>query len=167
MPALGGASAQPLRFMDFLIRESVRTVFLYGAGCHGAGPRPVRYAVHKLIVRPLRTHRVAQARQGHYAGRKSLSKACCRRNDLPIWRFIEARGIRGSRSRSEPHVYPTSGRYRGREPGNRRGGSPAVLRIHRSSNNPRARVGYGTPAESQCLSCANRGGARLVRRFVS
>nr|WP_234886901.1 GSU2403 family nucleotidyltransferase fold protein [Sinorhizobium terangae] len=158
MPALGGASALPLRFMDFLIRESVRTVFLYGAGCHGAGPRPVRYAVHKLIVRPVRTHRVAQARQGHYAGRKSLSKACCRR---------KARGIRGSRSRSEPHVYPTSGRYRGREPGNRRGGSPAVLRIHGSSNNPRARVGYGTPAESQCLSCASRGGARLVRRFVS
>ncbi|MBD9375696.1 hypothetical protein IB238_24135 [Rhizobium sp. ARZ01] len=50
MPALGGASAQPLRFMDFLIREPVRTVLLYGAGVSVLVPDPARYAIHKLIV---------------------------------------------------------------------------------------------------------------------
>lgn len=50
MPALGGASAQPLRFLDFLIREPVRVVLLHGAGVPVLAPAPERYAVHKLIV---------------------------------------------------------------------------------------------------------------------
>jgi hypothetical protein len=50
MPALGGASAQPLWFMDFLVREPVRTALLYGAGVSVIVPDPARYAVHKLIV---------------------------------------------------------------------------------------------------------------------
>ena len=32
MPALGGAAALPLRFLDFLIRFPVRVVLLHGAG---------------------------------------------------------------------------------------------------------------------------------------
>lgn len=50
MPALGGASAQPLRFLDFLIYEPVRAVLLHGAGVPVLVPAPERYAVHKLIV---------------------------------------------------------------------------------------------------------------------
>lgn len=50
MPALGGASAQPLRFLDFLIHDPVRAVLLYGAGVPILVPAPARYAVHKLIV---------------------------------------------------------------------------------------------------------------------
>ncbi|WP_315860919.1 GSU2403 family nucleotidyltransferase fold protein [Rhizobium leguminosarum] len=50
MPALGGASAEPLRFMDFLIRDPVRSILLYGAGISVVIPDPFRYAVHKLIV---------------------------------------------------------------------------------------------------------------------
>jgi len=50
MPALGGASAQPLRFLDFLIYEPVRAVLLHGAGVPVLVPTPERYAVHKLIV---------------------------------------------------------------------------------------------------------------------
>ncbi len=50
MPALGGARAQPLRFMDFLIREPVRAVLLHGAGVSVLVPNPARYAIHKLIV---------------------------------------------------------------------------------------------------------------------
>lgn len=50
MPALGGASAQPLRFLDFLIHEPVRAVLLHGAGVPVLVPAPARYAVHKLIV---------------------------------------------------------------------------------------------------------------------
>ena len=50
MPALGGASAQPLRFLDFLIHQPVRTVLLHRSGVSVVIPSPERYAVHKLIV---------------------------------------------------------------------------------------------------------------------
>lgn len=50
MPALGGASADPLRFLDFLIREPVRTTLLHRSGVPVVVPDPTRYAVHKLIV---------------------------------------------------------------------------------------------------------------------
>lgn len=50
MPALGGASAEPLRFLDFLIYEPVRTVLLHKSGVSINVPAPERYAVHKLIV---------------------------------------------------------------------------------------------------------------------
>lgn len=50
MPALGGAAAQPLRFLDFLIYDPRRTVMLHRAGIPVNVPAPERYAVHKLIV---------------------------------------------------------------------------------------------------------------------
>jgi hypothetical protein len=50
MPALGGASAQPLRFLDFLIHQPVRAVMLHASGIAVLVPSPERYAVHKLIV---------------------------------------------------------------------------------------------------------------------
>ena len=50
MPALGGVSAQPLRFLDFLIYEPVRSVMLHRNGVVVTVPAPERYAVHKMIV---------------------------------------------------------------------------------------------------------------------
>ena len=50
MPALGGAAAFPLRFLDYLIFEPIRAVLLHGAGVPVLIPAPERYAVHKLIV---------------------------------------------------------------------------------------------------------------------
>ena len=50
MPALGGAFAQPLRFLDFLIFEPVRSLLLHKSGVPVVVPSPERYAVHKLIV---------------------------------------------------------------------------------------------------------------------
>jgi len=50
MPALGGASAEPLRFLDFLIRDPIRSVMLHRGGVTVTIPAPERYAVHKLIV---------------------------------------------------------------------------------------------------------------------
>jgi len=50
MPALGGASADQLRFLDFLIRDPVRTILLHRSGIPVVVPDPARYAVHKLIV---------------------------------------------------------------------------------------------------------------------
>lgn len=50
MPALGGASAQPLRFLDYLIVDPVRAVLLHKGGIPVLVPAPERFAVHKLIV---------------------------------------------------------------------------------------------------------------------
>jgi len=50
MPALGGAAAQSLRFLDFLIRDPVRSVMLHKSGVPVTIPAPERFAVHKLIV---------------------------------------------------------------------------------------------------------------------
>jgi hypothetical protein len=50
MPALGGAAAFPLRFLDFLISQPIRAVLLHGACVPVLIPSPERYAVHKLIV---------------------------------------------------------------------------------------------------------------------
>lgn len=50
LPALGGAAGEPLRFLDFLIHEPVRTVLLHKGGIPVWVPQPARFAVHKLIV---------------------------------------------------------------------------------------------------------------------
>lgn len=50
MPALGGAAAQPLRFLDYLIYQPIRAVLLHGAGVLVNVPAPEQYAIHKLIV---------------------------------------------------------------------------------------------------------------------
>jgi hypothetical protein len=50
MPALGGAAAFPLRFLDYLIHQPIRAVLLHGAGVPVLIPSPERYAIHKLIV---------------------------------------------------------------------------------------------------------------------
>jgi hypothetical protein len=55
MPSLGpSVGAQVLRFLDFLIHEPVRSVALHDAGVPVLVPAPERYAIHKLIVAPLR-----------------------------------------------------------------------------------------------------------------
>jgi hypothetical protein len=50
MPALRGASAQPLRYLGFLIHEPVWSALLHNGGVAVRVPRPARYAVHKLIL---------------------------------------------------------------------------------------------------------------------
>ena len=50
LPSLGGAAGEPLRFLDYLIHEPVRTIMLYKGGIPILVPQPSRYAVHKLIV---------------------------------------------------------------------------------------------------------------------
>jgi hypothetical protein len=49
LPALG-TDAQPLRFLDFLIRDPQPAVILHEVGVYVSVPAPERYAVHKLIV---------------------------------------------------------------------------------------------------------------------
>ena len=61
MPALGGASPQPLRYLDFLIYEPERSVVLYKGGVPVLVPVPERYAIHKLIVAVERKENSAKA----------------------------------------------------------------------------------------------------------
>lgn len=49
LPAFG-THAQPLRFLDFLIRDPEPAMVLHGAGVYVAVPAPQRFALHKLIV---------------------------------------------------------------------------------------------------------------------
>lgn len=51
IPALG-VTAQPLKFLEFLVEEPVQTVLIDASGryCTVNVPAPERYAVHKLIV---------------------------------------------------------------------------------------------------------------------
>jgi hypothetical protein len=47
-------SAQPLRYLEFLIADPISAVALYGAGVPVTVPQPARYAAHKLIVAQVR-----------------------------------------------------------------------------------------------------------------
>lgn len=49
LPALQ-TDAQPLRFLDFLIRDPEPAIILYGSGVYVKVPAPQRYAVHKLMI---------------------------------------------------------------------------------------------------------------------
>jgi hypothetical protein len=71
MPALGGAAAQPLRFLEFLIHQPIRAVLLHGAGVPVLVPAPERYAVHKLIV----ANRRRLDNDGTAKSRKDLAQA--------------------------------------------------------------------------------------------
>jgi hypothetical protein len=62
MKALGGAGAQPLRHLDFLIHQPERSVLLYKGGVPVSVPRAERYAVHKLIVSVERENQVKSAK---------------------------------------------------------------------------------------------------------
>ncbi len=49
LPGLG-ASAIPLRFLEYLVEAAVPAVALHGAGTRIRVPQPARFAIHKLIV---------------------------------------------------------------------------------------------------------------------
>lgn len=74
MPALGGAGAEPMRFLDYLIHQPVRSVLLHKAGVALSVPAPDRYAVHKAYCggpKEGRRQWAAKGCEGHHAGRHS------------------------------------------------------------------------------------------------
>lgn len=80
MPALGGAAADPLRFLDFLIYEPVRSILLHKSGVPVIVPDPARYAVHKLIVAGRRPNDA----QGLAKRQKDLAQAAILFEALPL-----------------------------------------------------------------------------------
>jgi hypothetical protein len=83
MKALGGAGAQPLRHLDFLIRDPERSVLLTKGGVPVSIPRAERYAVHKLIV--------AAERRNQTKSRKDIAQAAALIGALAERRSAELR----------------------------------------------------------------------------
>jgi hypothetical protein len=85
MPALGGAAAQPLRFLDFLIHRAGVAVMV---------PAPGRYAVHKMIVatrrRTIGGDRTKIEKDIHQAGSLIEAMSARHHHDL-VDAWIEAR----------------------------------------------------------------------------
>jgi hypothetical protein len=82
MPALGGAAAQPLRHLDFLIHQPERSVLLYKGGVPVTVPRAERYAVHKLIVAVERRDQAKAGKDVLQAG--TLISALARKRPLEL-----------------------------------------------------------------------------------
>ena len=61
MPSLGGASAQPMRYLDYLIHDPIRSVVLHKGGIPVRVPAPEKFAVHKLMVAVLRRDEPAKS----------------------------------------------------------------------------------------------------------
>ncbi len=82
MKALGGAGAQPLRHLDFLIHEPERSVLLFGGGIPVTIPRAERYAVHKLIVASERRDQIKSGKDVSQAA--TLIDALAKRRPLEL-----------------------------------------------------------------------------------
>jgi len=93
LPAFG-MDAQPLRFLDFLIRDPEQAVLLHGAGILVSVPSPARFALHKLIIS--RRRRLGDAkRQKDVLQAQSLLCVLTARKDpelRSVWREAFARG---------------------------------------------------------------------------
>ena len=94
LPALGGADAQPIRFLDYPIYQSVPNVVLHGGGIVVNVPRPERYAIHKLIVATRRREGAAKIRKDIAQAEFLISfLAKQRRHDLlDAWNEAMSRG---------------------------------------------------------------------------
>ena len=82
MPALGGASAQPLRYLDYLIHDTVWAVVLHKGGIPVRIPSPERYAIHKLIVATQRKNEPAKTSKD-IAQAERIIRAC-----LPLRSYL-------------------------------------------------------------------------------
>jgi len=104
LPAIG-THGQPLRFMDFLIRDEMRAAVLYDAGVLVNVPSPERYALHKLIIAQRRRADSAKIDKDIAQAEALLATLAARRpSDLreawreafdrgPKWQQLLARGL--------------------------------------------------------------------------
>lgn len=93
LPALG-TDAQPLRFLDFLIRNPEPAVLLHGSGVYINVPSPYRYAVHKLMISRRRPEGAAKRDKDVHQAEALLTLLARKRSyDLKeIWNEAEQRG---------------------------------------------------------------------------
>ena len=89
-----GTHAQPLRFMDFLIRDELRAAVLYDAGILVNVPSPERYALHKLIIAQRRRADSAKIDKDVEQAKALLGALVARRPNAlrEVWHEAFARG---------------------------------------------------------------------------
>jgi hypothetical protein len=90
MPALGGAAATPLRYLDFLIRDPVRSVVLYKGGVPVWVPSPERYAIHKLIVAVVRRDDPAKSTKDIFQAEQLIRICLSQRSYALFEAWVEA-----------------------------------------------------------------------------
>ncbi|VIO70431.1 hypothetical protein CI1B_30850 [Bradyrhizobium ivorense] len=136
------ADAEPLRFLDFLIRDPEPTVILHGAGIYVHVPAPSRYAVHKLIIFPRRQTVLQSAKDLQQAEALLAALAEMRPRELksawedahargPKWRRLMLEGLALLAAPVRDAVLRTIGAPR-----------PIVPGIDLSFDNPPARYGF-------------------------
>jgi hypothetical protein len=128
LPALG-TDAQPLRFLDFLIRDPAPAVLLHGAGILVSVPAPQRYALHKLIVARRRREGDAKREKDLFQA-QALLDALVRRRPHELraawseafdrgktWRRLLGEGLGLLQPATRDHVLRTVGAARAVIPG--------------------------------------------------
>lgn len=93
LPAIG-TRAQPLRFLDFLIRDEMRAAVLHDAGIPVNVPSPERYALHKLIIAQRRRATSAKIDKDVAQAESLLDALAARRPAVlrDVWREAFDRG---------------------------------------------------------------------------
>jgi len=99
MPSLGGAAAQPLRHLDYLIHQPERSVLLYKGGVPVTVPRAERYAVHKVIVAVERRDQAKSSKDIMQAG--TLIAALARKRPIELAEAWETAWKAGPRWREK------------------------------------------------------------------
>jgi hypothetical protein len=87
--------AQPLRFLDFLIHDSIPAVILHDGGVYVTVPAPERYAIHKLIVSRRRREEGKRDKDLHQA--ETLLELLSQKRPLDlkaVWQEASRRGRR-------------------------------------------------------------------------
>ncbi len=87
------ASAQPLRFLDFLMEDSIQAAVIGGDGVLVNVPRPARFAWHKLIVAHRRIQPVKKRKDLAHA--ESLFWVLLEETPYDVaeaWRLLRSRG---------------------------------------------------------------------------
>ena len=110
-----GASALPLRFLDYLVEETMPAAVVGGAGVLVSVPAPARYALHKLIVATARPAFQATKANKDLAQAEALLHVLLedRPADLrAAWKVLVARGTGWTRraKRSLARIEPAIGR---------------------------------------------------------
>lgn len=123
LPALK-TNAQPLRFLDFLIRDPAPAVLLHGSGIYVHVPAPERYAVHKLILALYRPTAIAKRDKDLRQAERLIEALADRRpgelKDVweeayergPHWRKFLLAGVRHLAPRARDLILKILGRAR-------------------------------------------------------
>lgn len=110
-----GGAAQPLRFLDYLVEETMPAVVVGGSGVLVNVPTPARFALHKLIVATLRSPSLATKERKDLLQAESLLAFLLedRPDDVrEAWRALSARGpgwikrVRASLRKLDPSIGP-------------------------------------------------------------